>query len=62
MTRLLIFLVCSQLLYALYVPYQLDLDDDEVIFYFGRRNFMIPDNATDDSLVWKQSPESFPEE
>ena len=32
--------------YSLHVPIKLD-EDDEVIFYFGRKDYIVPDNATD---------------
>ncbi len=40
--------------YSLYIPIKLD-EDDEIIFYFGRKGYIVPDNTTD--IVLKQSPE-----
>jgi len=48
MLRLLLVLVLH-MSYSLYVPVTLD-EDDEVIFYFGRKGYMVPDNATDTVL------------
>lgn len=56
LTLLILFL---QLSYSMYIPVVLD-GDDEIIFYFGRRGFIIPSNATDNLIVLKKSPEPSP--
>ena len=56
-TLLILFL---QLSYSMYIPVVLD-EDDEILFYFGRKGFAIPSfkpsNATDNLIVLKESPE-----